>query len=166
VLSHLEDRGQDEDSEVRAVFQGEEVVRVITEPSFRFWVPGPLPGMNEIVKAAKGAGGKGYGYAKLKSMWTETVAMHALAASIPKGKLSRVRLSMRWIEKRGEHGSERDPDNIEAGQKFLWDGLVRAKILPNDRRVNNAGSSHAHAFGPVAGVEGTIVDVANLGPPI
>ncbi len=126
--------------------------------AFRFWVPGPLPGLNEIVDAAKGCGGKGYGYAAMKRAWTEKVMLHALAAKVPKG-LRRVRLSMTWHEPANSNGVSRDPDNIEAGQKFVWDGLVKAKIIPNDKRANNAGTTHAHAIGPVPGVEVTVVPV-------
>lgn len=125
----------------------------------KFWVPGPLPGMNEIVDAAKGCGGKGYAYAKMKEKWTNVVAMHALAAHLPKNKLTRIRMECRWVEPRNANGVARDPDNIEAGQKFLWDGLVLAKVLPNDKRANNAGSLHQHEAGALPGVEVTIVEV-------
>jgi len=122
----------------------------------KFWVPGPLPGMNEIVAAAKGCGGKGYGYSTLKKAWTEKVALHALAARIPKGKFTRVRLHFTWVERDGA----RDPDNVEAGQKFVWDGLVQAKVLPNDRRANNAGTTHTHRIGVPSGVEVEIEDAS------
>lgn len=128
----------------------------MTVAAYRFWVPGQLPGTNEIVDAAKGCVGKGYGYAKMKAAWTDKVKMHALAARVPKG-LRRVRLECTWIEPVNGNGANRDPDNIEAGQKFLWDGLVKAKILPNDKRANNAGSSHTHQVGPVPGVEVTVI---------
>jgi hypothetical protein len=116
--------------------------------------------MNEIVAAAKGTGGRGYRYATMKATWTNRVALHVLSARVPKG-LKRIRLECRWIEPRNTNGVSRDPDNVEAGQKFLWDGLVVAKIIPNDRRANNAGSSHTHEIGPVAGVEVTVVDVGD-----
>lgn len=127
----------------------------------KFWVPGQLPGMNEIVDAAKGNGGKGYGYAKMKKSWTEKVALHALAAHLPKDKLKRVRLHMNWFEPMHANGNSRDPDNIEAGQKFIWDGLVAARILPNDKRANNAGSTHVHSLGPVPGVEVIITEASD-----
>lgn len=127
--------------------------------NLHFWVPGPLPSLNDIVDAAKGCAGRGYGYAKMKKAWTEKVALHALSARIPKGRFKRVRLELLWIEKPQERAvNSRDPDNVEAGQKFVWDGLVHAGILPNDRRTNNAGSTHQHGTGPVAGVEVTIID--------
>jgi hypothetical protein len=114
--------------------------------------------MNEIVAAAKGCGGKGYGYARMKAEWTGKVKLHILAARVPKGIFSRVRIACRWIEPRNANGQERDPDNVEAGQKFLWDGMVDAGIIPNDRSANNAGSSHEHCSGPAPGVEVTIMD--------
>ena len=39
----------------------------------------------------------------------------------------------------------RDPDNIEHGQKYILDGLVRAGILPNDG-IKNVGGGKVHAF--------------------
>lgn len=126
----------------------------------RFWVPGPLPGMNEIVAAAK-VGGKGHAYSAMKSKWTNLVKLNALAARIPKGKFTKVRLHMLWSEASKPNGAQRDPDNIEAGQKFVWDGLVEAEILPNDKRANNAGSTHSHVLGPLAGVEVTIEEVSD-----
>ena len=39
----------------------------------------------------------------------------------------------------------RDPDNIEHGQKYILDGLVRAGILPNDG-MKNLGGGKVHCF--------------------
>jgi hypothetical protein len=122
----------------------------------RFWVPGPLPGMNEIIDAAKGFGGRGVGYSKLKKEWTEKVCWHAKAAHVP--KFERVRLEFLWIEPVRSNGAERDPDNVEAGQKFIWDGLKLAKVIPDDKRKQNAGTKHDHEKGALAGVEVTIID--------
>jgi Holliday junction resolvase RusA-like endonuclease len=130
------------------------------EVDVKFWVPGPLPGMNEIVEAAKGNGGKGYGYATMKKTWTEKVAWHARAAQLHRKPMVRVRLEFLWTEARNANGVQRDPDNIEAGQKFIWDGLKHAGVIPNDTRKENAGTKHDHAVGVMAGVEVTIIDAS------
>jgi hypothetical protein len=133
---------------------------IVNGDRWHFWVPGQLPGMNEIVATAKGAGGRGYTYAKVKKRWTNDVALHVIAAGVPKG-LKMIRIECHWIEPLHENKSSRDPDNIEAGQKFLWDGLVLAKVIPNDKRANNAGSSHRHSNGCVPGVEVIVVDASD-----
>lgn len=126
----------------------------------KFWVPGPLPGQNEIVAAAKGSSGKGYAYAAMKKSWTDKVAWCARAARLHQHPLTRVRIEFNWIEPRSANGAQRDPDNIEAGQKFIWDGLVVAGVIPNDTRKQNAGTKHSHTVGPLSGVEVTIIDAS------
>jgi Holliday junction resolvase RusA-like endonuclease len=126
----------------------------------KFWIPGPLPGMNEIIAAAK-AGGRGAVYAKMKREWTQNVAWHVKAAGI-RAKLKRVRLHFHWIEPRNRNGAQRDPDNIESGgQKFVWDGLVLAGVISNDKREQNAGTTHRHSLGAIAGVEVEIEEVTD-----
>ncbi len=96
-------------------------------PPFRFWVPGPLPGMNEMIAAAKGFGGRGIGYSTMKRAWTLACANAAKRAGIP--LLQRARFVFVWHEPNGR----RDPDNVAAAVKFIFDGLVDACVLPNDR---------------------------------
>jgi hypothetical protein len=93
----------------------------------QLWVEGPLPGMNEIVEAAKGAGGVGKHYANLKKAWTDTVWALALQARLPKFP-GRVVLRFEWFEA----DKRRDPDNFAAAKKFLLDGLVKAGVLKGD----------------------------------
>lgn len=91
------------------------------------FVPGPLPGLNELIAAAKGRGGRGFAYAKLKRSWTDTVILLARAAKLQ--PVQRVRLSFRWQER----NRRRDPDNVAAGgRKLILDGLVKAGVLPGD----------------------------------
>jgi len=112
---------------------------------WRFWIPGPIPGQNEMLAAAKGFGGHGLGYAKLKKEWTETIAWIIKAARVP--KLDRVRCTFEWVSVDKRH----DPDNIEAGQKFVMDALKLAGVIENDGWAQNAGSTHTHRIGPKAG---------------
>ncbi len=120
----------------------------------RFWVPGPLPAQNEMIAAAKGYGGRGIGYSKVKRSWTATVAWCAKAAHLP--KLARVRCEFEWVSKDKRH----DPDNVEAAQKFVWDGLKQAGVIENDGWDQNAGSEHHHSVGPKPGVWVTIIDAS------
>jgi len=127
----------------------------ITEQRYRFWVQGPLPGQNEIVKAAKGFGGRGYGYSRLKKAWTQSIAWLVKAARIP--PLKRVRLEFEWVHA----NRRRDKDNVEGGgAKLAWDSLVVAGVLKNDGWKQNAGSTHTHTLGPKPGVWITVIPVA------
>ena len=119
-----------------------------------FWIPGPLPGMNEIIAAAKGCRGRGMRYSAIKAQWTQTCALHALAAGLR--RMARVQLAFRWVER----DRKRNPDNIAAGHKFVLDGLVTAKILDNDGWSQIAGWSDTFEVGAKPGVEITITEVA------
>ena len=128
----------------------------------KFWVPGPLPGMNEIIEAAKGCGGKGYGYSTMKKRWTHHVAMHALSARLP--KYTRIRLECLWIEPIHENKSQKDFDNGEAAIKFILDGLKQAKRIPDDKPGHYRGAKHDHELGAKPGVWVTIIDASTEAP--
>lgn len=91
-------------------------------------IPGEMPGMNEIIKAAKS---HYHAYNKLKRENTELV-MYA-ANKVPKKK--RVFLDITWVAK----NKRRDPDNIAAAVKFIWDGLVEVGVIDNDGWNQNGG---------------------------
>lgn len=129
------------------------------EPRWRFWVPGQMPGMNEIIEAAKGCGGRGYGYSKMKKAWTEAVCWHAKAARLP--RFTAVRLDLVWVAPIHENKSERDRDNQEAAVKFVADGLKLAKVIPDDKPENYLGSTHHHEKSAKPGVWVTILPEPN-----
>ena len=107
--------------------------------TYSFWVPGPLPCLNDIIAAAKGFGGRGYGYSKLKAEWTQKIAWIIKAAHIP--KCERIRCEFEWVSK----DKRRDPDGVEAaGAKFVWDSLQLSGVIENDGWSQNAGSTHTH----------------------
>lgn len=85
-------------------------------------IPGRLPGMNEIIKAART---NKYQAAKQKKTFTELVFWQT---KYPQPVKTPVSILCVWYEK----NKRRDPDNISAGIKFILDGLVHAKILQND----------------------------------
>lgn len=113
----------------------------------RFFVAGPLPGQNEIVKAAK-SGGRGRVYSAQKEAFTNRCGLAALASPrfTPIDRLVNVRCE--WIEA----AKRRDPDNVSAGIKFVLDGLVESGQLAGDgwRYVNDI--SHSRRVGAVPGV--------------
>lgn len=92
-----------------------------------FFVPGPLPGLNEVIAAAKSGHGRGNGYARLKQSWTDAVWALALSAKLQPcdGPAS---VCFEWRER----DRRRDPDNVAGARKFLLDGLVKAGVLADD----------------------------------
>jgi Holliday junction resolvase RusA-like endonuclease len=94
-------------------------------------IPGGMPGFNEIVEAAK----KHYHrYNDMKKENTELVTW--MAKKVPRKK--KIFLDITWIEQ----NMRRDPDNIAAAVKFIWDGLVEAGVITNDGWKQNGGWSN------------------------
>lgn len=89
-------------------------------------IPGPLPGLNEIIDADRTNWHKG---ANLKRSVQNTVILCAkkqLRGFHPKGP---VRMAYTWYER----NRKRDKDNISSGgRKVIQDGLVKAGVLKND----------------------------------
>lgn len=100
-------------------------------------IPGTMPGFNEIIKAAKQGRRKYQPYNDMKQEHTDHVAW--LSKKLPKKK--KIFLDITWIEK----DMRRDPDNIAAAVKFLWDGLVVAGVIKNDGWSENGGWSNKFA---------------------
>jgi len=119
----------------------------------KFFIPGPLPGLNEMIDQAKGCGGRGARYARIKDQWTQTCALHALAAELK--PMARVQLEFHWIERT----RQRNPDNIAAAHKYILDGLVTAKVLANDGWKQVAGWSDSFEVGDRLGVWVTVEPV-------
>jgi hypothetical protein len=91
-----------------------------------FSIDGPLPGMNEMIAAAKGSGGRGAAYARLKLAWTLKVKSEAKRQGLR--PVPRATLRFAWFEK----DRRRDPDNVASAKKLVLDGLVAAGVLPRD----------------------------------
>jgi len=93
--------------------------------------------MNEIIAAAKGSGGRGALYARMKRDWGETVALLAKSKRLPAID-GPVFVDLFWIER----DARRDPDNIQAGVKLVLDGLVTAGVLKGDSQRFVLGITH------------------------
>ena len=90
------------------------------------YIPFTLPGLNEIIAAAKSGHGRGNAYSRIKKK-----VMVNICWVIKRSKLQPVtacNLSFLWIEK----DRRRDPDNICTGKKIILDSLVEMGILQND----------------------------------
>jgi hypothetical protein len=118
-----------------------------------FFIPGPLPGQNEMIAAAKSGRGRAVAYSRMKRAWTDAVALHARAARLP--HMDRIRLDCRWLEAR----RNRDPDNIAAAKKFVLDGLVVAGVLDGDGWAQVAAFSDTWDTAGRVGVVVTITPV-------
>lgn len=102
----------------------------------QFFIPYTFPTLNEII-AAKGStngkkGARWYRYTKIKN---EAIEATMSAIYGPYNKTYIIELvdgpycfQFDWYCE----NKRKDPDNISAGQKFIFDGLVRACVLPND----------------------------------
>lgn len=97
-------------------------------------IPGTMPGFNEIIKVSKQGRGKYQPYNDMKRENTESVVWMSKKIS----KKKKIFLDITWIEK----DKRRDPDNIAAAVKFIWDGLVEAGVIKNDGWKENGGWSN------------------------
>lgn len=106
-----------------------------------FFVPGPLPGLNDLLGWAKSRGdthgrkGKRWNsYAEQKRVWEE-----AIFVVIRNEKISpypgAIFVNYLWQEP----NRKRDPSNIAAAKKLVEDALVRAGILRGDGWRDVAG---------------------------
>lgn len=88
----------------------------------QFTIPGILPTMNEIIKVSKAHHMQ---YANMKKDYTALVQMSA--ANLPKVRKADFEVTWHCKDKR------KDKDNIiGGGQKFIFDGLVKAGVITND----------------------------------
>ena len=99
-----------------------------------FFIPGPLPGLNDIIAWSKQHGRaigrkcKRWGmYAQEKKAWEDMIIVIIQQARI-KPVTAPVTIRYGW----SEPNRRRDLSNIAAGKKLVEDALVRAGILHND----------------------------------
>ena len=88
----------------------------------KFFVPGPLPGANDIIRKHHMV------YSRLKAQWGLTIARCIIVAKLKRAQ--RCRIFFCWQEP----NNRRDDDNVIFAQKFVLDALRDTKIIPDDRR--------------------------------
>lgn len=97
--------------------------------TFTFTIPGRLPGLNEIITAARGRAGWFAG-AGQKKKWMRYCSQAIIAERVPVFQKP-VRIIFVWFEPNGR----RDIDNIQSGgSKFICDALVQRLRIPDDSR--------------------------------
>lgn len=89
-----------------------------------FFVPGPLPGANDIIRKHHMV------YSRLKSKWGLEIGRCLLIAKIK--PMRSCAITYHWIEPTPVRGHIRDRDNIRFGAKFINDALVTHGILLDD----------------------------------
>ena len=92
--------------------------------SQQFFVPGPLPGANDIIRKHHMV------YSRLKAKWGLEIGRCLLIAKIK--PIRSCAITYHWIEPIPVRGHIRDRDNIRFGAKFINDALVTHGILIDD----------------------------------
>ena len=87
------------------------------------FIPGPILGLNEML-LARGRGH--YAYNAKKKKLEEEIYYLCLEQGIT--YVTQAWFLFEWLEP----NKRRDPDNVAAGRKFVFDGLVKARRLPGD----------------------------------
>lgn len=100
------------------------------EKCFSIWIPVVFPSRNESESAARSSKFAG---ASLKKKYTK-LAVTFIGPYARRGwtPLQRYSVSFLWMCKDKRH----DPDNVMAGMKFVFDGMVAAGLVAGDRWEN------------------------------
>lgn len=110
------------------------------------FIPGPLPGTNEILaargkvaRAREGSHKRGDGYNDLKREWTTVVQALAMQARLRPRCIPAAHFTFMHFEL----DQRRDPDNFCGGaQKILLDALKCAELIENDGWRHVLGLQH------------------------
>lgn len=85
-----------------------------------------LPSLNELIDMAKK---NRYSCGKWTKEWHNTICKYIIASRLK--KMDQAKFDFIWIET--DKGQGRDKDNISSlGKKFIFDALVKARILKDD----------------------------------
>lgn len=118
-------------------------------------IEGKFPGMNDMIAAAKRHWGM---YAKMKEDFTALVSDAAIFAQVTKVKDKAIVVTD-WHE---PTNGRRDPDNVFAAKKFVFDGLVRAGVIPDDNKTWVAGARDNITYNLSPKKFGVVISVFNL----
>ncbi len=114
----------------------------------RLWIPGPHPGLNEIldarmlegIKKSRGRshpGWQGGGYTALKRGWERIIKLQSMSQALE--PITTTRFTYLFYEAH----NRRDPSNVFGGGiKLIEDALITAQLLDND------GRKHVHEIRP------------------
>ena len=96
----------------------------------KMFIPQRFPGLNELIGENRKHWSKG---AQMKQDFT---MISKVAAKRNLKPVTRpVMIGWKWYEPvASKKTNNRDPDNITSAKKFILDGLVEAKIIPNDNQ--------------------------------
>src|SRR3990167_3523428 len=100
-----------------------------------FTIPGELVSLNEYINTDRT---NRYKAALIKKAETYRVASEIRAAKVPKITKPMVEMICTWYTK----DKKKDSDNCAFAIKFILDGMVMAKILPNDTRAYTGSFVH------------------------
>lgn len=100
-------------------------------------IPGELPSLNQIIDLAKKGNRIYQPYNDVKKQ-LNIMIMYQCRKQLKGKKFNKVFLHITWFCK----NKKQDKDNISVGQKFLFDGMVHAKVIENDGWKNVEGFSH------------------------
>ena len=121
-------------------------VRTPQATTQKFFVPGPLPGLNDILRKHHMV------YSRLKSQWGLTIARCIIVAKLK--PMGYCRIEFVWREK----NNRRDDDNIMFAKKFVLDALRDTKIIQDDRRQYVHSTTDCVVLDPDrAGVDVTLI---------
>lgn len=123
---------------------------------WKLWIPGRLPGLNDIVAAAKAGRNRGAMYSEQKRAAESRIEAAIYDAELP--RFERVTLAYELVEPPGPQNKDRDIGNVLAGAtKYVEDALVRAGVLPTDGPSCIVGyDKTTRRVDPVDGVRVTI----------
>lgn len=110
----------------------------------RLFIPGPLPGLNEILKLANKRIKKWNAYDDLKRQWGRIISLYIREARLVPVE-GPAFFTFVWCEAH----RRRDLDNIAVARKFIFDALVEAQILKNDGWAHVLGWQDAFTVDPL-----------------
>lgn len=129
------------------------------EEPFSFWIPGPLPNLNDLLEARMQQGRavaqrrKWNAYTDLKRKW-EAAISRAIKAAHPPKFAAMVDVGFHWVEK----DRRRDKDNVAGGgKKLVLDSLVLCGVIPGDGWKWIGNFFDEFTVGEPAGVRVTIL---------
>lgn len=124
-----------------------------------FFIPGRLPGLNEMLAAARSSKGKFSMFQKMKKETEDKIAFHVCAQlsqmRVEFKKINFADIEFEWIEP----NIKRDKDNIVAGRKFILDAMVYCGVLTSDGWKGVEGFSDSFRVSDRPGVKVTIKEL-------